>query len=186
MFKRLAMACEALHIWPPPALPFMPAGLCLLTGCARLPPVPLGRYISNLFLPSDLTVPFAGLPLPSHVLEASSLSLLKVAQLCPTLCDPVDCSPPGSSSHGILQARILECGESFPPPGDFPSPGTEPRSPALQGILYQWSPQGSPGILEWAASPFSRGSSRPRNRYCQVSHPAPPHPIRHECVIKCF
>ena len=30
------------------------------------------------------------------------------AQLCPTLCDPMDCSPPGSSVHGILQARILE------------------------------------------------------------------------------
>ena len=30
------------------------------------------------------------------------------AQSCPTLCDPVDCSPPGSSVHGILQARILE------------------------------------------------------------------------------
>ena len=32
------------------------------------------------------------------------------AQSCPTLCDPVDCSPPGSSAHGIFQARILECG----------------------------------------------------------------------------
>ena len=32
----------------------------------------------------------------------------EVAQLCPTLCDPVDCSPPGSSVHGILQARVLE------------------------------------------------------------------------------
>ena len=31
-----------------------------------------------------------------------------VAQPCPTLCDPIDCSPPGSSIHGILQARILE------------------------------------------------------------------------------
>ena len=31
-----------------------------------------------------------------------------VAQPCPTLCDPVDRSPPGSSVHGILQARILE------------------------------------------------------------------------------
>ena len=29
-------------------------------------------------------------------------------QSCPTLCDPMDCSPPGSSVHGILQARILE------------------------------------------------------------------------------
>ena len=32
----------------------------------------------------------------------------KSLHLCPTLCDPVDCSPPGSSVHGILQARILE------------------------------------------------------------------------------
>ena len=32
----------------------------------------------------------------------------EVAQSCLTLCDPVDCSPPGSSIHGILQARILE------------------------------------------------------------------------------
>ena len=31
-----------------------------------------------------------------------------VAQLCPTLCDPMDCSPPGSSVHGIVQARTLE------------------------------------------------------------------------------
>ena len=31
-----------------------------------------------------------------------------VAQSCPTLCDPVDCSLPGSSVHGILQERILE------------------------------------------------------------------------------
>ena len=31
-----------------------------------------------------------------------------VTQLCLTLCDPMDCSPPGSSLHGIFQARILE------------------------------------------------------------------------------
>ena len=33
---------------------------------------------------------------------------VKVAQSCPTLCDPMDHSPPSSSVHGILQARILE------------------------------------------------------------------------------
>ena len=32
----------------------------------------------------------------------------KSLQSCPTLCDPIDCSPPGASVHGILQARILE------------------------------------------------------------------------------
>ena len=42
-----------------------------------------------------------------------------VAQSCPTLCNPVDCSPPGSSVHGILQVRILEWGP-FPSPGDLP------------------------------------------------------------------
>ena len=34
----------------------------------------------------------------------------EVAQLCPTLSDPMDCSPQGSSAHGIFQARVLEWG----------------------------------------------------------------------------
>ena len=34
----------------------------------------------------------------------------KSPQSCPTLCDPIDCSPPGSSIHGIFQARVLEWG----------------------------------------------------------------------------
>ena len=34
----------------------------------------------------------------------------EVTQLCPTLSDPMDCSPPGSSVHGIFQARVLEWG----------------------------------------------------------------------------
>ena len=34
----------------------------------------------------------------------------EVAQSCPTRSDPVDCSPPGSSIHGIFQARVLEWG----------------------------------------------------------------------------
>ena len=38
----------------------------------------------------------------------SSMQMCSVFQSCLTLCDPVDCSPPGSSIHGILQARILE------------------------------------------------------------------------------
>ena len=33
---------------------------------------------------------------------------VKLLQSCPTLCDPMDCSPPGSSVHGIFQARVLE------------------------------------------------------------------------------
>ena len=34
----------------------------------------------------------------------------EVTQSCPTFCDPMDCTPPGSSVHGIFQARVLEWG----------------------------------------------------------------------------
>ena len=51
-----------------------------------------------------------------------------VAQSCPTLCKPLDCSPPGPSVHGIFQARILEW-VTIPSPGDLPDPGIKPMSP---------------------------------------------------------
>ena len=54
-----------------------------------------------------------------------------VAQLSLTLCDPMDCSPPGSSVHNSLQARILEW-VALPLTGDLPDPGTEPGSLVLQ------------------------------------------------------
>ena len=49
---------------------------------------------------------WSGLPFPSPMQESES----KVAQLCLTLRDPMDCSLPGSSVHGIFQARVLEWG----------------------------------------------------------------------------
>ena len=49
-----------------------------------------------------------------------------VAQSRATLCNAVDCSPPGSSGHGILQTRILEW-VPFPSPGNRPNLGIEPR-----------------------------------------------------------
>ena len=55
----------------------------------------------------------------------------------------MDYSPPGSSVHGILQARILESvAISFT--GDFPDPGMEPGSPALAGRLFTTEPPGKP------------------------------------------
>ena len=44
----------------------------------------------------------------TYLTYMQSESESEVAQSCLTLCDPVDCSPPGSTAHGILQARILE------------------------------------------------------------------------------
>ena len=52
----------------------------------------------------------------------------------------MDCSPPGSSVHGILQARVLEW--VFLSPGDLPDPGMEPvslMSPVLAGRLFFFS-----------------------------------------------
>ena len=54
---------------------------------------------------------------------------MKVSQSSLTLCNPMDCSQPGSSVHGILRARMLEL---FPSPDDLPNPGIKPMSPALQ------------------------------------------------------
>ena len=63
--------------------------------------------------------------------------------LLPTLCDPLDCGPPGSSVHGILQARILE-GVAISFSRDLPNPGTEPRSPTLQADSLPLEPCGKP------------------------------------------
>ena len=51
------------------------------------------------------------------------VSACSVAQLWPTLCDPTDCGLPGSSVHGILQARILEGGCHALPQEFFPTRG---------------------------------------------------------------
>ena len=59
----------------------------------------------------------------------------KLLHSCLTLCDPMDCSPPSSSVHGILQARILEW-LLFPSPEALPNPGIIPRSPALTGRFF--------------------------------------------------
>ena len=67
-------------------------------------------------------------------------------QSCPTLCDPMDCSSPGSSIHGSLQARILEW-VATPFSGDLPDPGigpVSPTAPALQADSLPLSHQGSP------------------------------------------
>ena len=70
-----------------------------------------------------------------------------VTQSSPTLFDPVDCSPPGSSVHGDSQARILEW-VAIPFSRDLPNPEIEPSSPALQADFFkQLSHKGSKDLL---------------------------------------
>ena len=74
------------------------------------------------------------------------------SQLCQTPCDTMDCGPPGSSVHGIFQERILEW-VVMPSPGDLPSPGSGPRSPALQADS---SPSEPPGKCKLCVPGLSR------------------------------
>ena len=66
----------------------------------------------------------------------------EVAQLCPTLSDPMDCSLPGSSVHGIFQARVLEWGPTVCP--SLPGLGLLQLQVVLARLLPQWEEQGSP------------------------------------------
>ena len=86
----------------------------------------------------------------------------EVAQ-CPTPSDPMDCSLPDSSVHGIFQARVLEWGAIafseqycsgllFPSPGDLPDPGIKPVSPVWQADSSPLSHAGKPTKLSYIIS----------------------------------
>ena len=73
----------------------------------------------------------------------------EVAQSCPTLCNPVDCSPPGSAVHEAplsmgFSRQEYWSGLPFPSPRDLPDPGIKPRSPALQADALTSEPPGKP------------------------------------------
>ena len=66
---------------------------------------------------------FLLLKLYAHVLESY-----------PTLCGPMDCSPPGSSVHGFSRQEYWS-GVPCPPPGDLPHPGIKPEAPVAPAVL---------------------------------------------------
>ena len=75
-------------------------------------------------------------------------------QSCLNLCDPIDCSLPGFSVHGIFQVRYWS-GLPFPPPGNLADPGmepTSPASPAMQEDSLLLSPRESPCWTQLSAS----------------------------------
>ena len=68
-----------------------------------------------------------------------------VAQLCPTLCDHMECSPPGSSIHADSPGKKTGVGLPFPSPGDLPNPGIKPGgSPVLRADSLPSEPLSSP------------------------------------------
>jgi len=90
---------------------------------------------------------------------------VKVAPLCPTLCNPMEYSPWNSSGQntGVGSLSLLQ--------GIFPNQGLNPGLPHCRWILYELSHKGSPRILERVAYPFSKGSSQTRDQI-QVSYTA--------------
>ena len=80
-----------------------------------------------------------------------SVYMLAPVQSCPTLCDPMDCSQPDSSIHGILQIRILEWVDMPSSRGDLHDSGIKPTSPdslALAGGFFTTEPSAvKPKIL---------------------------------------
>ena len=74
--------------------------------------------------------------------------LCLVAQSCPILCEPMDCSPPGSSVHGDFPGKNTGVGCHALLQGIFPAQGLNPSFPHFRWIFYHLRHQGSPRILE--------------------------------------
>ena len=92
--------------------------------------------------PTQFSAPVVKDPYRSRGVSALRL----VTQPCLTLCDPMDCSLPGSSVHGGSSGRNIGVGpmELCPPPGDLPNPGIKLRSPVLQVDSLPAEPSGKP------------------------------------------
>jgi len=74
--------------------------------------------------------------------------------LFPTLCDPKDCSPPGSSVHGDSPGKNTGVDGHALLQGILSTQGSNPGFPHCRQILYHLSYQGNPRILEWVACPY--------------------------------
>ena len=70
--------------------------------------------------------------------------LLPVSKSCPTLCDPMDCSLPGSSVHGIFPGKNTGVGCYILLQGNLPRSRIEPASPALAGRFFTTELRGKP------------------------------------------
>ena len=80
-------------------------------------------------------------PTLMHCADPFHLRVVESRSVVSSLCDPMDCRPPGSSGLGFLQARILEW-VPIACPRDLPAPGIEPGSPALQADSLPSEPPG--------------------------------------------
>ena len=78
------------------------------------------------------------------ILDMLIVCVCLVAQLCPTPCDPMDCSPPGSSVHGDSPGKNAGVGCHALLQGIFPTQGSNPSLPHCRRILYRLRHQRGP------------------------------------------
>ena len=89
----------------------------------------------------------------------------EVAQSCPTLCDPMDCSLPGSSAHGIFQARVLEwVAIAFSHYRGLECKSRKSRNTWSNRQIWLWS-------AEWSRA--KANGVLPRECTCRSKHPLP-------------
>ena len=93
---------------------------------------------------------------------------LLVAQSCPTLCDPMDCSPPGSSVHGDSPGKNPGVGVHAHLHRIFPTQGLNPGLPHCRQFLYHLSHQGSPKKI--GISPEIQNWKQKRNKKALREH----------------
>ena len=117
--------------------PHLPPSTSCLT-CKKLSP-PVKRLQGR-----DRVTCFSG----SAILELCDFAVCLVTQLCPTLCDPMVCSPPGSSVCGDSPGNNTGVGCHALLQRIFPTQGLNPGLPHCMHILYHLNHQGSPRILE--------------------------------------
>ena len=101
---------------------------------------------------------------------------VKVTQLCPTLCNPMDCSPPGSSVHGILQAKTLEwVAIPFSRGSSWPRDWTQVSCIAGR-FFISWATREAPKLLSVSPVQFSHSIVSDSLRPHESQHARPPCP----------
>ena len=96
---------ETLFFWAPKSLQMATAPIKLKEACSLEEPM---TNLDSILKSRDITLPTNVHLVKDMVFPLVMYVRFLVAGSCPTLCDPMDCSLPGSTVHGILQVRILE------------------------------------------------------------------------------
>ena len=100
-----------------------------------------------------------GNPMDRGACQAYSPTLCLIAESCPTPCDPMDCSPQGSSIYGVSPTKNIGVDCHGLLQGIFPPQGSNPGLPHCRQILCQMSYQGSPGYSPQGCRRVGHGSA---------------------------